>query len=74
MRSINFTAVTTTAKGTVATTTSESTAEASRAEDVPPMVRRRSTSMDLSNKEDAPSVMQVVGGMNEDGLGMVEWW
>jgi DNA-directed RNA polymerase III subunit RPC8 len=104
VRTINFTRVTTTAKGITATVTSEthsgsgggiiatsagvsSAAGASAASGggpgeaelldlpgVPPVRRKRSTSFDLDKEQEAPSAMQIIGCINEDGLGLTAWW
>ncbi|CAE7600373.1 POLR3H, partial [Symbiodinium microadriaticum] len=94
VRTIHFTRVTSTAKGMVATTTSETSHSASGSthsgpagssgdsevtggqHDMPaPQVhRRRSTSFDIDKEQNAPSAMQVVGCINEDGLGLTSWW
>jgi hypothetical protein len=39
-----------------------------------PQLRRRSSSVDLGAEEEAPAPMQIVGAINEDGLGLVSWW
>ena len=36
--------------------------------------RRSSSSMGLPPDENLPSVMQVIGCVNEEGLGLVSWW
>jgi DNA-directed RNA polymerase III subunit RPC8 len=104
VRTINFTRVTTTAKGITATTTSEThsssvggiiatsagvsaaasgggpgEADSSSAAlldlpGVPPVRRKRSTSFDLDKEQEAPSAMQIIGCINEDGLGLTAWW
>eukprot|EP01041_Mallomonas_annulata_P003228 gene3228-6382_t len=91
VRTINFTKVTTTAKGTQATTTTETKGPNAQpsllnslhkpaiggindltTED--PAVRRRSSSIGIQNDEELPAVMQIIGSMNEDGLGLTSWW
>ncbi len=41
---------------------------------IPPLLRRRSRSVDLSMTEEAPPSMTVIGSCNEDGHGLVSWW
>ena len=36
--------------------------------------RRSSSSIGLPPDENLPSVMQVIGCVNEEGLGLVSWW
>ena len=92
VRTINFTRVTSTAKGLMATVTSETgginessngqTSSGGRGEgegggndlSQAPVRRRRSTSVGLDNDQEAPSAMQVIGCINEDGLGLTSWW
>ncbi len=93
VRSINFTQVTTTAKGRIATTnTSEATSVIMSDERIQnisnpttqplpfaqledgSVTRKRSSSVDLSNEEELPAAMQIVGCCNEDGLGLLSWW
>jgi hypothetical protein len=38
------------------------------------MLRRRSSSSLGLREDEAPSAMQIVGCINEDGLGLVSWW
>lgn len=40
---------------------------------VPQLRRRSSSSLGLQESE-LPAVMQVVGAVNEDGLGLISWW
>lgn len=40
----------------------------------PPMLRRRSSSIGLSPDDELPSAMQVIGCINDFGLGLVTWW
>lgn len=69
VRTINFTRVTTSAKGIQSTTTTECQSN----NDTTGLTRRRSSSMGVS--EDAvPAAMQIIGSINEDGLGLVSWW
>ncbi|KAL3810252.1 hypothetical protein ACHAXA_008742 [Cyclostephanos tholiformis] len=37
-------------------------------------VRRRSSSVDLSDAANHPAPMQIVGSICEDGLGLIGWW
>ncbi|CAJ1923877.1 unnamed protein product [Cylindrotheca closterium] len=82
VKSIQFTQVTNTAKGMQATTTTtdhsinipvseqEDPSQVSR----PQALRKRSTSMDLSECQDIPAAMQIVASICEDGLGLISWW
>lgn len=85
IREINFTGLTTSAKGVTATVTSEShetkTVKTEKmlggnaaAVAVPTTVRRRSSSMGLASDDEVPSAMQLVGCINDFGLGLVAWW
>lgn len=67
-------------KGITATTTSESqdptgniTAN-SVANGTVPLLRRRSSSIGLSPEDEVPAVMQIIGAMNDFGLGLTSWW
>ena len=40
----------------------------------PPLMRRRSSSIGLSPEDDIPAVMQIIGNMNDFGLGLTSWW
>ncbi|KDO30114.1 hypothetical protein SPRG_05306 [Saprolegnia parasitica CBS 223.65] len=62
---INFTRVTKTAKGIQATVTEAADSASSR---------RRSSSVDLSEHDPKPSAMQIIGTIDEDGLGLSSWW
>jgi DNA-directed RNA polymerase III subunit RPC8 len=89
VRTINFTGIIPSSKGITATTTVESQAQTlSRSSEsanvsnvnksvdagaTAPMVRRRSSSMDVS-AEELPVPMHIVGAMNDFGLGCVSWW
>ncbi|KAI2498110.1 RNA polymerase III subunit Rpc25 [Fragilaria crotonensis] len=86
VKSINFTQVTNTAKGVQATTTttahsiripsgerSISVGSASDIMDNRP-VRKRSTSIDLSDLHSVPASMHIVASICEDGLGLTSWW
>jgi DNA-directed RNA polymerase III subunit RPC8 len=39
-----------------------------------PLIRRRSSSMGVSSDEEMPSAMQIIGSMNDFGLGSLTWW
>lgn len=74
VRAVSFTSLTQTTKGTTATTTQESaTADAAKL-DGAPLVRRRSSSVDLNNDQEPPAAMQVTGSTNDFGLGVISWW
>lgn len=86
VKSINFTQVTNTAKGVQATTTT--TAHSVRTPSVERTlsvgssneimdgrpVRKRSTSIDLSDSQTVPASMHIVASICEDGLGLTGWW
>lgn len=89
VRTITFTGITSSAKGITATTTSESNvapllksndainvskAAGAEGSGTAPLVRRRSSSMDISAEDDLPVPMQIVGSMNDYGLGSPAWW
>jgi DNA-directed RNA polymerase III subunit RPC8 len=85
VRTITFTALTNSVKGITATTTSESqdpaiTSLVSGGGPVgwwgagPPLLRRRSSSVGLSPEDEVPSAMEVIGAMNDYGLGLASWW
>lgn len=86
VRTIHFTGLTMTAKGVTATTTSESQEVPTiknekklgtkQDENNVPIttVRRRSSSIGLSNDDEVPAAMEVVGCMNDFGLGLISWW
>jgi DNA-directed RNA polymerase III subunit RPC8 len=69
VRTINFTRITTSAKGIQSTTTTEGQSN----NDITGLTRRRSSSMGVSEDE-VPASMQIIGSINEDGLGLVSWW
>ena len=90
VKAINFTQVTNTAKGVQATTTSTtsrlppgasgfSSTPASSSpgdddvNDTTP-VRKRSSSVDLSDSAKIPASMHITASICEDGLGLVSWW
>jgi DNA-directed RNA polymerase III subunit RPC8 len=87
VKSINFTRVINTAKGVQATTTTTSqqsmqptmerslsvgSADGASLPDRP--VRKRSTSVDLSESSQIPASMHIVASICEDGLGLTSWW
>jgi DNA-directed RNA polymerase III subunit RPC8 len=87
VKSINFTRVTNTAKGVQATTTTTShsisapsveralsvgSASETDVDSLP--VRRRSTSVDLSDSLKVPASMHIIASICEDGLGLTNWW
>lgn len=87
VRSISFTGLINSAKGITATTTSEERDDAVRnandhqttsnefgAASGAPMIRRRSSSVGLHPEEEKPSAMQVIGAINDFGLGLTSWW
>lgn len=81
VKSIQFTQVTNTAKGMQATTTTTEHSiniPVSEQEDPsvqrPQALRKRSTSVDLSECQDIPAPMQIVASICEDGLGLISWW
>lgn len=86
VKSINFTQVTNSAKGVQATTTTTAhsirTPSGERAMsigsasdlDKSSSVRKRSTSVDLSDSEKVPASMFIVASICEDGLGLTSWW
>ena len=80
VKSIQFTQVTNTAKGVQATTiTTEHSHEIPMAEkedlaEKPQILRKRSLSVDLSDTHSAPSAMQIIASICEDGLGLTSWW
>jgi len=86
VRSISFTGLINSAKGITATTTSEERDDAVRNADHQttshefstasgvPAIRRRSSSVGLHPEEEKPSAMQVIGAINDFGLGLISWW
>uniref|UniRef100_A0A7S1D3G6 RNA polymerase III subunit Rpc25 domain-containing protein n=1 Tax=Cyclophora tenuis TaxID=216820 RepID=A0A7S1D3G6_CYCTE len=85
VKSINFTQVTNTAKGVQATTTTtshsiptprkvERTLSVGSAADSSGRVRKRSTSVDLSDADQVPASMSIIASICEDGLGLTSWW
>ncbi len=41
---------------------------------IPQPIRKRSTSFDLGKNTEPPAAMQIIGSINEDGLGVPAWW
>jgi DNA-directed RNA polymerase subunit E'/Rpb7 len=80
VKSIQFTTVTNTAKGVQATTTttdySHSVPKVEQEDkgSKPHLLRKRSTSVDLSDSHNVPAAMQIVASICEDGLGLTSWW
>lgn len=89
IKSIEFTQITSTAKGIQATTTTtahshsmpnnsgggkEQEGDGSNVDQPHPVVRKRSTSVDLSDYNNLPASMQIVASICEDGLGLTSWW
>lgn len=80
VRTITFTALTKSVKGTMATSTSETQDNAGGSSGnggagaPPPTLRRRSSSMGLAPDDEIPAVMQITGAMNDFGLGLISWW
>jgi len=82
VRSLSFTQVRSTLRGRQAMTTSTLLEPPSavlgakaKEEDVPlAPVRKRSSSVDLTRNDQEPPIMQVIGLVNEDGLGLLSWW
>ena len=66
VRSVNFTQVHETQLGRQATTTSSLKTEGDQ-------VRKRSSSVDLTTVDQPPPMMQIIGLVNEDGLGLLSW-
>ena len=90
VKSINFTRVTNTVKGVQATTTTTrhstsaasvertlSGAKSSKAdvdEEMDMPVRKRSSSVDLSDSQKVPASMHITASICEEGLGLTSWW
>lgn len=89
VKSINFTRVTNTVKGVQATTTTTrhstsaasvertlSGAKSSNAveEEIDMPVRKRSSSVDLSDSQKVPASMHITASICEEGLGLTSWW
>ncbi|KAF0695185.1 Aste57867_13992 [Aphanomyces stellatus] len=67
---INFTRVLKTAKGMQAVTEAADT----KPDKHENPSRRRSSSVDLSESDPKPSALQIIGTIDEDGLGLSSWW
>ncbi|ETV88845.1 hypothetical protein, variant [Aphanomyces astaci] len=67
---INFTRVLKTAKGMQAVT--DATDSKPDKHEAPS--RRRSSSVDLSDSDPKPAALQIIGTIDEDGLGLSSWW
>jgi len=86
VRSISFTELVSSAKGLTATTTTESHPTASKIISSGEMkggggevttggqLRRRSASIGVSNEDESKPAMQIIGCMNDFGLGNILWW
>jgi DNA-directed RNA polymerase III subunit RPC8 len=79
VKSIHFTQVTNTAKGVQATTTTTAHSHSfpKEQEDVKTSdkpLRKRSSSVDLSDVSKLPASMHIVASICEDGLGLTSWW
>mmetsp|Transcript_24984 Transcript_24984/g.54472 ORF Transcript_24984/g.54472 Transcript_24984/m.54472 type:complete len:295 (-) Transcript_24984:338-1222(-) len=90
VKAINFTRVTNTVKGVQATTTttrhSTSAASVERTlsgagassagvdDEVEMPVRKRSSSVDLSDASKVPASMHITASICEEGLGLISWW
>jgi DNA-directed RNA polymerase III subunit RPC8 len=70
---LNFTRVTTTVRGLMATTTG--TQLTKEVDDERPTPRQRSSSVDLTSTEaPRPSTLQLIGTLDDTGLGLLSWW
>lgn len=81
VKSIQFTQVTNTAKGVQATTTTTdhshsipTSEQEELALEKPQRLRKRSTSVDISESQNIPGAMQIIASICEDGLGLTSWW
>jgi len=86
VKSIDFTQVTSSAKGRQATTTTTTTTTTStmssnvkasslgKIDTINFPVRKRSTSVDLTDVQKTPACMQIQASICEDGLGLISWW
>ena len=86
VKSINFTQVTNTAKGVQATTTTTSQSirtpraveralsVGSASDGNATRVRKRSTSVDVTDSDEVPASMSIIASICEDGLGLTSWW
>lgn len=74
VKSVNFTKVTAHKRGLQATTTVTEAREDSAQAAPATGVRCRSSSVDLDSAAPMPSAMHIVGAINEQGLGPIDWW
>ncbi len=77
VRSLEFTRIVSSGRGKLqVNTTSDDAAIDGDASGSPPCnaVRHRSTSVDLTQDDEIPIPMRISGAMNEEGLGLVNWW
>jgi len=85
VKAINFTRVTNTAKGVQATTTTtsslvipnmsaQSSASGTNTDNDGRPLRKRSSSVDLTDAKHIPASMQIIASICEDGLGLTSWW
>jgi DNA-directed RNA polymerase subunit E'/Rpb7 len=78
VKSIHFTQVTNTAKGVQATTTttahSHTFPKEQEEKTIDKPLRKRSTSVDLSESHNRPASFHIVASICEDGLGLTSWW
>lgn len=90
VKALEFTQVTNTVKGVQATTTTTSKyyggANSNKTsppdmhhssntnDDNPGPVRKRSSSVDLTNNDKTPACFYIVASICEDGLGLLSWW
>ena len=80
VKTINFTTVTTSVRGSVQATTVSETHKTSNALPMPSggpdavSSKKRSLSVDLSAEDKVPAVMQIIGSADELGLGNPIWW
>jgi len=77
VKAINFTRITNTAKGVQATTTTTSkhtTSHPNIASGDERPIRKRSSSIDLTDAKKPPATMQIIVSICEDGLGLTSWW
>ena len=78
MKTLSFTGITSTAKGILATTTSEThnknAANTTGAANDSANARKRASSSVGVSSEDLNVPLRIIGCINEDGLGLVSWW
>lgn len=73
VKSINFTRVTSTAKGIKATTKNASSSSQTDGGGKDGG-RKRSVSFDINDSRTIPAAMSIIGSICEDGLGLTSWW